>query len=210
MTSEHTTGKPDSATQPPSPSDVAARIRLACEPARVRPGAWRRSLLASDDSLTCAFCLSPLQTKSGDTFQSFLVPLFFGAPASDDNRILACRACIESRGSQDVFSWPAFARLGTPDSRADLLARREQILFVSDNHLTPTSRWMSMERVRQCLLSRFRHPRARVFAIPGFIGWTHRCGGRSALSGLAAILRFGFQAQPVPGHRCTLFASWRP
>lgn len=188
----------------------ALAVRSACDLSRARIKPWRRDLETHGDHLLCAFCLAPLDPSASPIDYAWLVHPFFGGPIHDSNRLTTCPTCTRSRHAQDVLSWARFSRTGSPASRAALLALRSSQLLFSDNHLTPTSRWSSLDRVHACLAQRHAFPRTRVFAAQGsdfsFIGWTGRCGGRSALGALAAILRFGFSATPIPGHRMILFA----
>lgn len=190
-------------------SRVAHAIRVECSPARVRSAPWQRSLDAKGQALQCEFCLAPLKPLDAGTLSTQLVSSFLGGPISDDNRVLTCRSCANARDGQDVVGWPAFHRLGTPDSRARVLARRANVLTWSANHLTPTSRWARLPAVLSALAKRWEQPRIKLFAFHGseqsFIGWTPRCGSPSALGMAASILRFGFQATPIPQRRLSLF-----
>ncbi len=176
----------------------------------VRSAPWKRDLTTGDDALACAFCLAPLNSSSRATYLSWLVAPYFGGPLFSDNTLLTCRHCANARDNMDVLGWPAFQSLGSPDSRAQVLALRARVLTASANHMTHTSRWTQKQKVFDALASRWEHPRIKLFAFHGatqsFIGWTARCGAPGALGSAAGILRYGFQATPLTDFAATLFA----
>lgn len=194
---------------PPLHAAVAHAIRLATAPHQQQTSSWLRSFKQGEPEKSCVFCLADLSEPEATAFNSLLVPPFLGGTVIDPNRIRTCRSCARLRDNHDVLGWRRFHQLGTPDSRARVLALREEVLTASANHLTQTRANAPKRLVLDALRKRWSHPRIKVYAFHGtdgaFIGWTPRCGGRAALGEIAGILRFGFQSLPTPDHRLTLF-----
>jgi len=188
---------------------VAHAIRAADQPQTVDFPDWvRRQLLGQ--SSCCAYCLTPIDgTPNRPGVIDHLVPVQLGGPLMDANRVLACPTCQRRKGHQDVVSWTAFTRSGAPSSRQAVLDRRQGVLALARNHLTPTRVNAPVVSVERALHSRWVHPRFAVHAVHGadhgWIGWTPRSGSPNTLVSAAALLRFSFHAVHAPAGRVQLY-----
>lgn len=182
-------------------SVVAESILKAAAPSNVQTAPWKRRLVNMTEGRACRFCLADGNAEGVRLVKSFLLAPALGGQAVDENRIVTCLRCAKARSNRDVLSWHSFLRRGTVESRASVLLQRDAVLTVARNHLTATRAGASKTQVLACLRQRWQQPRVKLFAHHsadcGYVGWTVSGGEDQAYGEAAAILRFGFHAQPV-------------
>lgn len=183
------------------PSVVAESILKAAAPSNVQTAPWKRRLVNMDEGRACRFCLADGNVEGVRLVNSFLLAPALGGLAVDENRIVTCLSCAKARSNRDVLSWDSFPVLGTEESRVSVLQQRDAVLTIASNHLTSTRVGASKAKVLACLRQRWQQPRVKLFAHHSaersFVGWTVSSGEEQAYGEAAAILRFGFHAQPV-------------
>ncbi|RXK64284.1 hypothetical protein ERT44_16525 [Stenotrophomonas sp. MA5] len=183
------------------PSVVAESILKAAAPSKVQTAPWKRRLVNMSEDRACRFCLVHGDAEGVRLVNSFLLPPALGGQPFDENRIVTCMSCAKARSNRDVLSWNSFFNCGTEESRASVLQQRDAVLSTASNHLTATRVGASKAQVLACLRQRWQQPRVKLFAHHsaerGYVGWTVSGGEDQAHGEAAAILRFGFHAQPV-------------
>lgn len=182
-------------------SVVAESILKAAAPSNVQTAPWKRRLVNVTEGRACGFCLADGNDEDVRLVNSFLLAPALGGQAVDENRIVTCLSCAKARSNRDVLSWDSFLRRGTEESRASVLLQRDAVLTVARNHLTATRAGASKAQVLACLRQRWQQPRVKLFAHHsaerGYVGWTVSGSEDQAYGEAAAILRFGFHAQPA-------------